>query len=104
MFQKLREHVFRVRGAYRILFRGGQNSENVSIAGEIVLADLRRFCRANSTPAVVSRMSGMVDPIATGIAVGRLEVWHRIIQNLHLSDADLVRMMEADAANAARDQ
>lgn len=96
MYEKLRDAVLKVRGAYRALYLDRQ-SGRPNPAAEIVLADLRRFCRATSTPAVVSPVSGMVDPIATGIAIGRLEVWHRVTQNLHLSDADLVRMMEADA-------
>lgn len=36
----------------------------------------------------------MVDPIATGIAIGRLEVWHRFRENLYISDADLTRLVE----------
>lgn len=88
---KLVERVMRKRGAYRALFAPGP-------ATDIVLADLRNFCRANSTPAVVSMVTQQVDPVATGIAIGRLEVWHRIASNLHLSDADLYKMMEQNEA------
>lgn len=88
MFEKIRKAVMRRRGAYRELFRLGQP------ATDIVLADLRHFCRATATPAMVSPVSGVVDPIATGIAIGRLEVWHRITQNIHLSDQDLYRLVE----------
>lgn len=100
MLGKIREVVFRRRHAYRATFLDLKSGDVKPGAAE-VLADLRRFCRANTTPAVVSPVTRNVDPIATGIAIGRLEVWHRIAQNLHLSDADLIRMMEADAA---RDQ
>lgn len=74
------------RQAYRATFDGP--------AGQIVLADLRKFCRGTSTPAVVSPITQQIDPIATGIAIGRQEVWHRIAQNLHLSDSDIYKMME----------
>lgn len=96
MFQKIRERIFKVRGAYRALFLL-KDSGQPNPAAEIVLADLRRFCRASAAPAIFSQQSGMIDPIATGVAIGRQEVWHRIAQNLHLSDRDLIKMMEADA-------
>jgi hypothetical protein len=52
---------------------------------------------------VVSPLTQQVDPIATGIVIGRLEVWHRIAQNLHLSDADLYKMMESQNDNQGTD-
>lgn len=82
-FQK----VLRRRNAYRAVFRPGE------LATDMVLSDLRSFCRATTTPVAMSS-AGTVDPIATGIAIGRLEVWHRIAQNIHLSDADLYRLVE----------
>lgn len=91
--QRLRRLIFRRRGAYRALFQPGGLS---SPAAHIVLSDLRTFCRAASTPAVVSQVNGTIDPIATGIAIGRLEVWQRITQNLHLSDADLYKLVDQD--------
>ena len=86
MIQKLIQLVLKRRQAYRAAFE--------CPAGQIVLADLRKFCRGTSTPAVVSRVTQQIDPIATGIAIGRQEVWFRIAQNLHLSDADIYRMVE----------
>lgn len=79
MFQKR-------RGAYRALFAPGP-------ASDIVLQDLRKFCRATTTPAVVSPVTQQIDPIATGIAIGRLEVYHRIAQHIHMSDADLYNVV-----------
>ncbi len=87
MFEGFAQRVFRVRQSYRLLFAPGP-------AADIVLEDLAKFCRARTTPAIVSMVTQQIDPIATGIAIGRLEVWHRIAQNLNLSDADLYRMME----------
>ena len=90
MLNPLRKLIFRRRLAYRAVF---QPDNVMHQAAKEVLADLRRFCRATTTPAVVSQ-SGSIDPIATGIAIGRLEVWHRIAQNLHVSDADLYKLVE----------
>lgn len=81
------KRIFRLRAAYRAIFAPGP-------AADIVMADLRKFCRGTSTPAVVSPITQTVDPLATGIAIGRQEVWHRICQNLHLDDADLYKFVE----------
>ena len=90
MFERMRQLVLKRRMAYRAVFApGGERT----VAAQDVLADLRKFCRATTTPAVISN-SGSIDPIATGVAIGRLEVWHRITQHLHISDADLYRMVE----------
>ena len=83
-FAKLRDAIQRRRNAYRAVFTGP--------AAEIVVEDLKKFCRATSGPAVVAP-GGMVDPIATGIAIGRQEVWHRIAQHIHVSDADLYKIV-----------
>ena len=86
MFEKIRKIIHKRRGAYRAVFNPGP-------AADIVLADLRKFCRANATPAIVSPQSGIIDPIATGIAIGRLEVWHRINHHIHVDDADLYELV-----------
>jgi len=78
------DKVLRKRKAYRDVFHNSK-------ATDIVLSDLRSFCRGTSTPAVVSRITQTIDPMATGIAIGRQEVWHRIQQHLHISDADLYK-------------
>lgn len=91
MFARIRDLILRRRMAYRHTFMPGGV---LGTASELVLSDLRRFCRATTTPMVVSPQSGMVDPIATGVAIGRLEVWHRIQQHLHVSDADLYKLVE----------
>lgn len=90
ILDKIRLVVLRRRNAYKSLF---MPNGSMTTASEHVLGDLRKFCRATSTPAVVSFVTRQVDPIATGIAIGRLEVWHRIAQNLNLSDADIYRLM-----------
>jgi len=88
---RIRRYVFRQRTAYRAIFTpGGQ----LNTAGHIVLSDLRNFCKATTTPAVVSPQTQTIDPIATGIAIGRLEVWHRIASNIHLDDAQLYKLVD----------
>lgn len=93
MLSKILEMVSRKRQAYRMVFRPDGNRNTV--AADIVLADLRQFCRGTSTPAAIGG-NGVIDPIATGIAIGRQEVWHRIVSNLHLTDADIYRLVEKD--------
>lgn len=89
--KSIRDFFQRRRNAYRALFMADGELNGAAIT---VMADLRQFCRATSTPAVVSQGTGVIDPIATGIAIGRLEVWHRIAQNIHLSDEDLYRLVD----------
>lgn len=89
--------ILRRRQAYRAVFL--VDDKNLHGAAETVLTDLRTFCKATTTPAVVSPGSGAIDPIATGIVIGRLEVWHRITQNLRLSDEDLYKLAEKAAVN-----
>jgi len=91
VFDRLRKVLFRRRLAYKHVFMpGGQ----MTVATSDVLTDLRRFCRGTSTPAVVSMVTQQIDPMATGIAIGRQEVWHRICQHLHLDDADIYRLVD----------
>lgn len=59
-----------------------------------VMADLARFCEANGTPAKISPITRTVDPIATGIAIGRREVFDRIKTMIHLEDYHLVNLRE----------
>jgi hypothetical protein len=93
--RSLRELIFKRRHAYRQVFlAGGQ----LGTAAAIVLADLRRFCRATTSTTVVSA-AGSVDPIATALAEGRREVFLRICQHLHVSDADLYALVEDDIDN-----
>ena len=80
------DRILRRRSHYRVVFKGK--------SGEAVLADLKRFCRAMSTPLVVSAQSGCSDPMATGVAIGRQEVFQRIIQHLNLDDAQLLKLKE----------
>jgi len=88
-FDRITQFVLRKRQAYRALFAPGP-------ATDIVLADLKSFCRGAKSPAVVSPVTRQMDPMATGIAIGRQEVWFRIVTNLNISDADLFKLLDSD--------
>lgn len=90
--EKLRRLIQRRRSAYRALFAPGP-------ASDIVLTDLAKFCRATSTPAVVSHLTGQIDQQASFIAIGRQEVYMRIAQHLHITDADLYRIINQSGDN-----
>lgn len=61
---------------------------------QVVLADLKRFCRAMSSSICVSPVTGQVDPVATAAAEGRREVWLRIVAHLHLDDKTTINLEE----------
>ncbi len=69
----------RLSAAYRQVFGGPR--------GAPVLADLADFCRARSAPFVAN------DAMATGVLIGRQEVFHRIARYLHLSEREVWELM-----------
>ncbi len=77
----------RRRGHYRAVFE--------SESGKAVLADLKRFCGYMESPAVVSQLRQKVDIEATFIRIGRQEMFQRIITQLNIDDAQLLRLKEA---------
>lgn len=56
--------------------------------GQKVLADLRRFCRASVPTADVNNVH------TTFLLEGRREVFLRIISLLHLTDEDVMNLVE----------
>ena len=89
---KLWQRLFRRRQSYRRLFLDGDGKANPS--AEIVLADLKRFCRAETSTAVVSPVSKAIDPLAMAMAEGRREVWNRIQSYLHMADREITQLKE----------
>ncbi len=83
----------RRRYAYRRLFLG---EDGLTGDGQVVLADLAKFCRANSSTAVVSPISRSVDPIASAMAEGRREVWLRLMAHLHIDERVVLNLNEED--------
>lgn len=68
------------RKAYRKTF---DNPE-----GRKVLADLRRFCRGTVPYADINNER------ATYLLAGRNEVWCRILAHLHLTEEDVIQLVE----------
>lgn len=61
--------------------------------GKKVLADLRRFCRATLPSADVNNVQ------TTYLLEGRREVWLRILGHLHMTDEDIMNLVESDSTN-----
>lgn len=70
---------------------------------DAVVADLKRFCRANESCGVAMR-GQPVDINRTMIAIGRNEVWLRIWQHLNLTPEELAQLYGAVAPNQDTDQ
>ena len=68
---------------YRVAFGGP--------AGMAVLADLREFCRSDTSCVIVGK-DGHIDTHATCVAEGRREVFLRITETLNLSDEQLLAL------------
>ena len=88
------QRILNRKAAYRRTFMDA--SGNISRDGEIVLADLRKFCRANSSTVMVSPISKSIDPIAMGMAEGRREVWLRLMAHLHIDEKQVFNLQEPD--------
>lgn len=94
MFAQLARIVFRRRNAYRGVFLNPDGQ--VGVASNIVLADLKKFCRADRSTIQVSHLQQRVDPIASALLEGRREVWLRIMHHLNVSDKDLFAINDPD--------
>jgi hypothetical protein len=95
----VKNKLFRRRQSYRHVFM--TESGSMSPAGRVVLADLTKFCRGLTSTTVVSQVSGMVDPYASGLAEGRREVWLRIMKELGLDPMEVMQAVRDEDALAA---
>lgn len=91
-FTKAVRRIINRKTSYRRIFQDASGA--LSPDGEIVLADLRRFCRATSTTVMVSPISKQIDPIAMAMAEGRREVWLRIMAHLHIDEKQVFNLEE----------
>lgn len=85
----------RKREAYRRIFYGPDG--NLTKDGEIVMRDLRSFCRRQGILVRLiadakSMLMGSVDPFAMANANGRREVYDRVIKYLHLPDEKEIQL------------
>jgi hypothetical protein len=90
--QKLLAKIRQRKYAYRRLFLSDDGSLNPD--GEKVITDLKKFCRANASTAIVSPIRGAIDPIAMAMAEGRREVFLRIMAHLHIEDRVIFNLNE----------
>lgn len=58
---------------------------------EIVLNDLRRFCKINRPILVVSPVTRTVDPLGQVYAEGKREVALRVLNYLKVDEADFIK-------------
>lgn len=91
MIDQVRKLLFR-KQSYRRVFLDADG--NVSRDAEIVLADLKRFCRAANSTVVVSPVSKTIDPYAMALAEGRREVWNRLMNQLYLDEKVIHQLSE----------
>lgn len=88
------QHLRNMRNWYRRLFQKGdliEGAEQPSQAAIHVLAELRHFCRADTSCVVFGR-DGQVDTHATAVLEGRREVWLKITQTLNMTDEQLLQI------------
>lgn len=74
------------RHAFRACFLGEDGKPTLD--GEVVLADLKRFCKLTDSSFVPG------DPYATALNEGRREVMNRILAHLYLSDDTIAAIVE----------
>jgi len=94
MLNKIIEKILRRKLGYRRTFMDDQG--NLTVEGQIVLNDLRKFCRATGTTMVLSPVSKTIDPLAMAMAEGRREVWNRIMAHLYVNEKQVFELHEKD--------
>lgn len=70
------------------------NNDNFNEAAGILMRDLGKFCNMNKPTIRVSKITGVIDPIAMAVAEGRRETYLRILEILHFTDDNAVKMIE----------
>ena len=93
MMNALIEKIMRRKRAYRRVFLDGDG--NLGPEAKVVMDDLRRFCRASSSTAVVSPISKTIDPLAMAMAEGRREVFNRIAAHLYVNEKQVFELNES---------
>ena len=84
--------VLKRRNAWRKAFLTDEGK--LSADGELMLADLKRFCRWDSSTTIVSPVSKQVDVPASFQAEGRREVLVRILAHINVDDGAIIRATE----------
>lgn len=89
-----------MRGAFRRTFLGADGLPTQD--GEIVLAELRRFCHGGKS-TIKTSVAGSIDSHASIAAASRQEVFYRITAMLDLNERDIARMEELANINERED-
>ena len=76
MIKTIKEFLTSRKRNYQTVFSG--------VAGQAVLEDLARFCRADES-------TFSPDPRVEGVLQGRREVWLRVTKHLNLTPEELVK-------------
>jgi hypothetical protein len=92
MINAMIEKILRKKQAYRRTFMDANG--DLSPEAIVVLDDLRKFCRATGSTAVVSPVSKTIDPLAMAMAEGRREVWNRIQAHLYVNEKQVFELQE----------
>ncbi|WP_147400286.1 hypothetical protein [Achromobacter sp. K91] len=92
IYERMRR-MFRLRKAYAVLFKG-EGGMSLESARAVVLADIARFSRADTSTVVVSPVSRVVDTHATMLAEGRREVHNRIKYYSRLTEDEIHNLKE----------
>lgn len=92
--KRLIDRILRRKQAYRRTFLDADGK--LGRDAEIVLADLRRFCRAAGSTVVVSPVSKQIDPMAMAMAEGRREVWNRLMAHLYVDEKQVFTLQDAE--------
>lgn len=86
------DRILNRKRCYRRVFLDGDG--NLGPDAAVVMADLKKFCRASSSTAMVSPISKSIDPLAMAMAEGRREVWNRIQAHLHIDDKVITQLKD----------
>lgn len=88
------EKIFRRKLAYRRTFMDAEG--RLTAEAEIILNDLRKFCRAGRAPIQVSPVSRTVDPIGSALIAGRQEAFQRIVEYLFVNEKQVFDLIARD--------
>jgi hypothetical protein len=94
MINRLIEKILRRKLAYRRTFMTEQGE--LGPEARVVIDDLRRFCRATGSTAVISPVSKTIDPLAMAMAEGRREVFNRIMAHLYVNERQVFELNEGE--------
>lgn len=94
MMRDIIDKILHRKRSYRRTFLDGNG--DLGPDAKVVMADLKRFCRATTSTVMVSPVTKTIDPIAMAMAEGRREVWNRIMAHLYIEDKATFELNDKD--------